>query len=136
MIEEGWNRYRRPCIVAETSGLKGGRPDWLNDVVSESLAAVNRGVDLHGVCLFPAVDMPDWGTGEWVKNGIADLELLPSGALMRVPYVPYVEALHGWQRKLNRVTELDEDPFDEAVNLDDIRLAAEELRPAADVDWH
>jgi beta-glucosidase/6-phospho-beta-glucosidase/beta-galactosidase len=136
LIEEGWKRYRRPCIVAETSGLKGGRPDWLNDVVSESLAAVNRGVDLHGVCLFPAVDMPDWGTGEWVKNGIADLELLPSGALMRVPYVPYVEALHGWQRKLNRVTELDEDPYDTAVNLEDIVQAAKEMAPEADADWH
>jgi len=136
LIEEGWKRYRRPCIVAETSGLKGGRPDWLNDVVSESLAAVNRGVDLHGVCLFPAVDMPDWGTGEWVKNGIADLELLPSGALMRVPYVPYVEALHAWQRRLNRVTELDEDPFDTAVNLEDIVKAAKEMKPEADANWH
>ena len=104
LIEEGWKRYRRPCIVAETSGLKGGRPDWLNDVVSESLAAVNRGVDLHGICMFPAVDMPDWHNGEWLHNGIADLELLPSGALMRTPYVPYVEALHRWQRRLNRAT--------------------------------
>ncbi|MGZ8284398.1 MAG: hypothetical protein ACXW27_02935 [Allosphingosinicella sp.] len=136
LIEEGWKRYRRPCIVAETSGLKGGRPDWLNDVVSESLAAVNRGVDLHGVCLFPAVDMPDWGTGEWVKNGIADLELLSSGALMRVPYVPYVEALHGWQRRLNRVTSLDEDPFDTAVDLEDIVKAAKEMKPEADSNWH
>jgi beta-glucosidase/6-phospho-beta-glucosidase/beta-galactosidase len=136
LIEEGWKRYRRPCIVAETSGLKGGRPDWLNDVVAESLAAVNRGVDLHGVCLFPAVDMPDWGTGEWVKNGIADLERLPSGALMRVPYVPYVEALHSWQRRLNRVTSLDEDPFDTAVNLEDIVKAAREMRPEADSNWH
>ncbi|HEX8240926.1 MAG TPA: hypothetical protein VF574_14420 [Allosphingosinicella sp.] len=135
LIEEGWKRYRRPCIVAETSGLKGGRPDWLNDVVAESLAAVNRGVDLHGVCLFPAVDMPDWGTGEWVKNGIADLERLPNGTLMRVPYVPYVEALHGWQRRLNRVTELDEDPFDAAVDLEDIVKAAREMAPVADSNW-
>jgi hypothetical protein len=136
LIEEGWKRYRRPCIVAETSGLKGGRADWLNDVVSESLAAVNRGVDLHGICMFPAVDMPDWHNGEWLHNGIADLELLPSGSLMRTPYVPYVEALHRWQRKLNRVTELDEDPFDAAVDLEDIVRAAREIAPVADANWH
>jgi hypothetical protein len=136
LIEEAWKRYRLPCIVAETSGLKGGRPDWLNDVVGESLAAVNRGVDLHGICLFPAVDMPDWHNGEWLHNGIADLELLPSGSLMRTPYVPYVDALHQWQRRLNRVTELDENPFDSAVDLDDIVKAAKELAPAADADWH
>ncbi len=80
--------------------------------------------------------MPDWGTGEWVHNGIADLERLPSGALMRVPYLPYVEALHRWQRRLNRVTELDEDPFDKAVDLEDIVEAAKELAPEADADWH
>jgi hypothetical protein len=135
LIEEGWKKYRRPCIVAETSGLKGGRPDWLNDIVNESLAAVNRGVDLQAVCLFPAVDMPDWGTGEWVHNGIADLELLPNGSLMRVPYVPYVDALRRWQKRLNRVTELDEDPFDTAVDLADIIQAAKEIAPAADKDW-
>jgi beta-glucosidase/6-phospho-beta-glucosidase/beta-galactosidase len=136
LIEEGAKRYNRPVIVAETSGLEGGRPDWLNDVVHEALAAVNRGVDLHGVCLFPAVDMPDWHTGEWLHNGIADLERLPSGALMRKPFVPYVEALHNWQRRLNRVTELDEDPFDAPVNLEDIVKAAKELQPKPDADWH
>lgn len=136
LIEEGAKRYNRPVIVAETSGLKGGRPDWLNDVVHESLAAVNRGVDLHGVCLFPAVDMPDWHTGEWLHNGIADLELLPSGALMRRPFVPYVEALHDWQRRLNRATELDENPFDKPVDLEDVIKAAKELQSKADADWH
>ena len=112
LIEEAWQRFDRPVIVAETSGLGGGRADWLNDVVGECLAAVNRGVDLHGVCLFPAVDMPDWHSGEWVGNGIADLQRLPDGALMRLPNVAYVDALRHWQKRLNRVTELDDDPFE------------------------
>ena len=136
LIEEAAKRYNRPVIVAETSGLEGGRDDWLNDVVMESLAAVNRGVDLHGICMFPAVDMPDWHTDKWLHNGIADVELLPSGALMRKPFLPYVQALHHWQRRLNRVTELDENPFDAPVNLEDIVKAARELDPKADPDWH
>ena len=136
LIEEAWAKYRRPCIVAETSGLKGGRPDWLNDIVGESLAALERGVDLQGVCLFPAVDMPDWHKGGWLNNGIADVERLPNGSLMRVPYVPYVEALHGWQRRLGRPTSLDDAPFDSAVDLGDIRAAAARLNPGADADWH
>ena len=136
LIEEGAKRYGRPVIVAETSGLEGGRDDWLNDVVMESLAAVNRGVDLHGICMFPAVDMPNWHNGKWLNNGIADLEELPSGALMRKPFLPYVEALHSWQRRLNRVTSLDEDPFDKAVDLEDIIKAAREIAPSPDVDWH
>jgi hypothetical protein len=136
MLERAWTRYHRPMIIAETSGLQGGRADWLNDVVEECLAAVNRGVDIHGVCMFPAVDMPDWHTGEWLHNGIADLIEMPDGDLMRVPFEPYVEALHTWQRRLNRVEELDQDPFDEPVDLSDIVRAAAELRPEADADWH
>jgi hypothetical protein len=71
-----------------------------------------------------------------MHNGIADLERLPDGSLMRVPFVPYVEALHHWQRRLNRVTELDDNPFDTAVDLEDIVKAAKELAPQADQDWH
>jgi len=135
LIWESWDKYRRPCIIAETSGLYGGRPDWLNDIVCESLAAVNRGVELHGICLFPAVDMTDWHTGKWLHMGIADVEELPNGALMRKPFVPYVERLRHWQQRLKRVTKLDEDPYDQPVNLADVIDAAKEEAPAADADW-
>ncbi len=52
-------------ILYTTSGMNDGREDWLRDVMDESLAAVEQGMDLHGICLFPAVDMPDWHTGKW-----------------------------------------------------------------------
>ena len=136
LLEEAWARYKRPCIIAETSGLHGGRPQWLDDITCEGLAAVNRGVDLHGICLFPAVDMHDWHTGEWLHMGIADIEELPDGALMRKPFLPYVERLHHWQRRLSRDTQLDEDPYDEPVTLDDVVKAARELDPQADAAWH
>jgi hypothetical protein len=136
LLATAWERYRRPMIVAETSGMEGGRDDWLNDVVQECLAAVNRGMDLHGVCLFPAVDMPDWHTGEWLHNGVCDLERQPDGTLKRVPFQPYVDALRGWQKRLNRATALDADPFDQPVDLNDIVRAARELNPRGDKDWH
>ncbi len=108
----------------------------MDDITSEGMAAVNCGVDLHGICLFPAVDMQDWHTREWLHMGIADVEELPSGALMRKPFVPYIERLHHWQKRLKRVTKLDEDPYDEPVNLDDVVHAARDLQPVADQDWH
>jgi hypothetical protein len=55
---------------------------------------------------------------------------------MRVPFQPYVDELRLWQKRLNRVEELDDDPFDSAVELDDIRQAAKELAPQGDADWH
>jgi len=132
LLEEAWAKYRRPCIVAETSGLHGGRPEWLNDMVCECLAAINRGVELHGICLFPAVDMTDWHKGEWLHMGIADVEPLPNGALLRKPFAPYIGELHRWQQKLERATGLDSDPYDQPVDLELVIKAARELRPQPD----
>jgi hypothetical protein len=103
--------------------------------MQESLAAVDRGIDLHGVCLFPAVDMPDWHTGEWLRNGLCDL-VEDGGTLRRVPCGPYVDELHRWQRLLNRVEVLDEDPFSDPVELQDVVEAARRLRMQPDRDWH
>jgi hypothetical protein len=80
--------------------------------------------------------MTDWHTGEWLHMGIADVEVLPQGALMRKPFLPYVEALHRWERRLKRVAELDEDPYDQPVDLQDVMEAARELQPEADKAWH
>ncbi|MDP9470347.1 MAG: b-glycosidase [Chloroflexota bacterium] len=134
LLAFAWERYRRPMIVGETSGLGEGRPAWLQDIVEESLAAVLRGMDLHGVCLFPAVDMPNWHTGEWLHNGICDL-VEEDGDLKRVPFEPYVAELRRWQKRLNRVTELDEDPFSDPVNLDDIVAAAQRMQMHPDKNW-
>jgi hypothetical protein len=136
LLVKVWERYRRPVVVAETSGLHDGRADWLRDVTHEALAAVLAGVDLHALCLFPAVDMPDWHTGGWVHNGICDLLEAPGGELRRVPVPSYVDELRRWQREFHRVTTLDADPLDQPVRLADIQAAAERLRPEPDKDWH
>jgi hypothetical protein len=110
------------------------REEWLRDVVEEALAAVNEGMDLHGICCFRR-DMPDWHTGEWLHNGICDLEKRGDD-LARVPYPPYVAELQRWQKELNRVTELDDDPQSDPVNLEDIVEAAKRLQTKPDANWH
>jgi beta-glucosidase/6-phospho-beta-glucosidase/beta-galactosidase len=134
MLEMAWQRYKRPMIIGETSGLEKGRGSWLHDVMQESLAAVDRGIDLQGVCLFPAVDMPDWHTGEWVHNGICDL-VEENGDLKRVPDEEYIAELRRWQKELNRVTELDVDPFSDPVELQDVIEAAKRLKMQPDKNW-
>jgi beta-glucosidase/6-phospho-beta-glucosidase/beta-galactosidase len=129
-----WERYHRPMIIGETSGLEAGRDEWLRDVMDESLAAVNAGIDLHGICLFPAVDMPDWHTGEWLHNGICDLKE-EGNDLKRMPYEPYIAELRRWQQELNRVTALDADPFSDPVELQDVIDAALRLQRVPDRDW-
>jgi hypothetical protein len=129
-----WERYGRPLIIGETSGRRDGRDEWLDDVLQEALAAVDRGIDLHGVCLFPGVDMPDRHTGARLHSGIADL--VPDGDdLRRAPAGDYIARLHKWQRRLNRVTALDADPLDNPVDLRDVRRAAREPHERPDKDW-
>ena len=134
LLSRVWERYRRPMIIGETSGMNEGRAAWLKDVMEESLAAVDRGIDLHGVCLFPAVDMPDWHTGEWLHNGICDL-IEEEGDLKRAPDDAYVEELRRWQKELNRVTALDTDPFSDPVELQDVIDAARRLKKVPDRNW-
>jgi beta-glucosidase/6-phospho-beta-glucosidase/beta-galactosidase len=134
LLHRIWDRYRRPMVIGETSGMGKGRPEWLCDVMEESLAAVNMGMDLHGICLFPAVDMPDWHTGKWLHNGICDL-VETAGKLARVPHEPYVKELRRWQKELNRSETLDDDPYSDPVELQDVIDAARRLRPQPDRNW-
>ncbi|RYD91692.1 MAG: b-glycosidase, partial [Sphingobacteriales bacterium] len=68
-------------------------------------------------------------------NGLCDLQ--PEGdVLKRVECIPYIDELRRWQKELNRVTELDEDPFSDPVELQDVIDAAERLKKKGDADWH
>jgi beta-glucosidase/6-phospho-beta-glucosidase/beta-galactosidase len=135
MLTWAWERYKRPMVIGETSGLGGGRRAWLNDVIEEALAAVNQGMDLHGICLFPGVEMPDWHNGIWLHNGLADV-VLEGTDLKRVPFQPFIDELHRWQKELNRVTKLDEDPLSDPVDLNDVREAAKRMKLQGDQNWH
>jgi hypothetical protein len=50
--------------------------------------------------------------------------------------IAYVDELRRWQKELNRVTAVDEDPYSDPVELQDVVDAAKRLRPAPDADWH
>jgi hypothetical protein len=78
--------------------------------------------------------MPDWHTGEWLHNGLCDL-VEENGSLTRVPFQPYIDELRRWQKRLNRVTQLDDDPFSDPVDLSDIKRAADEMEMTSDKDW-
>ena len=46
-----------------------------------------------------------------------------------------MEELRRWQKELNRMTALDEDPFSDPVELQDVIDAAARLRKGPDRDW-
>lgn len=63
-IEQYWERYRLPCIIAETNvrGSTYDRATWLKYVLEQCETAQRRGVQIDGLCWFPVVDSTDWDT--------------------------------------------------------------------------
>ena len=100
LLQFAWDRYRRPIIIGETSGYQDNRAQWLRMTVEESLKALNAGVGLHGVCLYPFVDVPDWWTQKWAKIGIYDVA--DKEGFERVPCDPYIAELRRWQKLLDQ----------------------------------
>jgi hypothetical protein len=128
MLQYAWERYHRPVIIGETSGHQDQRGEWLRMTMQESLKALNAGVDLQGVCLYPCIDIPDWNSGQWAKIGIFDLE--DRETCERIPCAEYVDELRRWQKILDQPEGVEPDALHERglgmVQLSEVRRKAKE----------
>ena len=121
------DRYRRPIIIGETSGFQENRAEWLRMTMEESLKALNAGVDLHGVCLYPFVDLPDWWTQKWAKIGVYDVR--DKSSFERVPCDAYIAELRRWQKLLDQPENVEPDGYGHRwgrVQLAEVRRYAAE----------
>ena len=109
LLKFAWDRYERPVIIGETSGYQDRRAEWLRMTMEESLKAINAGVDLHGVCLYPFVDVPDWWSQKWAKIGVYDVT--DKESFQRVPHDPYIEELRRWQKLLDQPENVEPDGY-------------------------
>src|SRR5687768_3645446 len=95
-------------------------------VMEESLKALNDGIDLQGVCLYPAVDIPDWQSGKMAQIGIYDLRDLEQ--CERVEHAPYIRELRRWQHTLEHLDNIEPETVAEkglaTVRMEEIRAAA------------
>jgi beta-glucosidase/6-phospho-beta-glucosidase/beta-galactosidase len=72
MLQEVYERYRRPIFVAETGIEDDTRPAWLRYICKEILTAMAAGVPVEGVCLYPIVNHPGWDDDRHCYNGMFD----------------------------------------------------------------
>ena len=64
-----------PIIITETGHFGDLRAEWLSEVIFECSKAIQMGVDLRGMCIYPAIDRPDWDDLTSYSNcGIWDLD--------------------------------------------------------------
>lgn len=132
LLKFAWERYRRPIIIGETSGYQDKRAEWLRMTMEESLKAISAGVDLHGICLYPFVDVHDWWSQKWAKIGVYDVT--DKSSFERVPHDPYIEELRRWQKLLDQPENVEPDGYGSRwgrVQLAEVRKYAAEWEKAS-----
>ncbi len=85
LLAEVYQRYQRPFFIAETSHYGIGRAPWLHEIAYEVRLALENGIPLEGVCLYPIFDRFDWeDRNHWHNCGLWDMELDGSGKYRRI----------------------------------------------------
>jgi len=92
LLIEAQQRYKLPLIIAETSHPEEDRPLWITYIAKTCKEALEAGVNLLGICLYPIIDRPDWDDlTNWHKSGLWDSD--PLNPDDRELYIPYAKAL-------------------------------------------
>ena len=75
LLSEVQRRYQRPLTIAETSHVGAAGRSGCARSPPKSRTPARNGVPVHGVCLYPAVDRPDWeNPAHWHNSGLWDVE--------------------------------------------------------------
>lgn len=95
MLGELHQRYQRPILIAETGCENRRRASWLRYVCEETRAAIQAGVPVEGMCLYPILNHPGWTDGRHCHNGLWDY---PDANGQREIYEPLARELKRWQK--------------------------------------
>jgi hypothetical protein len=102
LLREVHQRYHSPMVIAETGAENRLRSGWFRYICQEAKAAMEAGVDLNGVCLYPILNHPGWVDDRHCHNGLWDYAN-PEGR--REVYGPLAKELRQWQRVFEGIEE-------------------------------
>lgn len=72
ILAEFYARYDKPILIAETGIEDDERPDWFQYVCDQVARALDKGIPILGVCLYPIVNHPGWADDRHCHNGLWD----------------------------------------------------------------
>jgi beta-glucosidase/6-phospho-beta-glucosidase/beta-galactosidase len=72
LLGDLYRRYQRPLFIAETGIEDERRPEWLAYVCDEVVAALQQGIPIQGICLYPILNHPGWDDDRHCHNGLWD----------------------------------------------------------------
>jgi beta-glucosidase/6-phospho-beta-glucosidase/beta-galactosidase len=100
LLRDAYQRYERPIIIGETSHVGSGRAEWLRELTDEVIIAVQGGVPLEGICLYPIIDRFEWNDpSHWHNSGLWDF-VIEHGIYRRVLNDEYAAELCRSQLRL------------------------------------
>lgn len=114
LLQEAWNRYRRPIFVSETGTEDCARAEWFNYVCQEVFAARSACVPVYGICLYPILNHPGWEDDRHCHNGLFDYA---DAAGNREIHWALAEALISQHQKLAATKEFIHDPQEHRPDL-------------------
>ena len=105
LIKRTYERYRRPIFVAETSHVGVGRAEWLREMTDEVVLAIEDGVPIEAVCLYPIIDRFEWeDPSHWHNSGLWDYQIEPDHTFTRVLNAEYAAEFRRSQQRLPAAT--------------------------------
>ncbi|MBB4004645.1 beta-glucosidase [Aurantimonas endophytica] len=100
MLREVYERYHRPLMLSETGAEGTARPAWLHYVMGEVAAAIEDGVPVEGVCLYPILDCHGWQNERLCPVGLLSS---PDDSGRRALYSPLAEELRMQQQRIGQL---------------------------------
>ena len=91
ILIETYARYGRPILIAETGIEDERRSEWFKYVTSEGGRAMQAGVPLEGICLYPIVNHPGWDDNRPCFNGLLSSDIISK--LSREVYQPLADVM-------------------------------------------
>jgi len=75
LLQSAYERYGKKMFLSETGHFGTGRVEWLTETLLECRKAMDSGVPLLGMCIYPVTDRPDWDNlSVYHDCGIFDLD--------------------------------------------------------------
>jgi beta-glucosidase/6-phospho-beta-glucosidase/beta-galactosidase len=79
LLQDAYQRYNKPVVLSETGHFGEDREKWMKQITEDCIKAMQQGVDLRGICIYPVLDRPDWDVlenyipcGVWGYNHTKD----------------------------------------------------------------
>jgi hypothetical protein len=72
LLRDIHEHFNRPIFIAETGSDGDDRASWLRYIGDEVQAAMQAGVPIEGLCLYPIVNFPWWDDDAHLHNGLWD----------------------------------------------------------------